>query len=216
MHLSLVGTVHGEVGLASIEQLHAILERSQPEVIFAEIPTSHIVSYRDGSHRTLESVAVARYLVSHHIDLVPVDLDKPEQKFFNDTNDMFRAVSRTSSDFRCLMDRDDNEIRENGFHYLNSDTCIQMWADIYHEALATIEHTGSHRLRDIYDLWIKTNERREREWIKNISHYLDRNTLARGMFLVGTAHRESLIDMALEGGGMGLNRIEWDLDSFLK
>lgn len=215
MRVSLVGTVHAERGLASVGELQAILERSQPDVIFAEIPASEVGHYRDGSHGTLESITVARYLASHHVNVEPVDLAKPEQKFFDDAKDMFGAVERTSRDYCRLIDRHSVEMRAGGFPYLNSDRCIQAWADIHREILATIEWTGDRRLRKIYDLWCHTNERRDREMLQNIVLYSARNAAVRGVFLVGTAHRKSFIDMVFPGSGTGLPRIEWDLGDFL-
>ncbi len=215
MRVSLVGTVHSESGQASVGALQDILERSEPEVIFAEIPASHADRYKDGSHGTLESIATARFLESHQVDIVPVDLAKPEQKFFNDAEDMFRAVNRTSSDYRRLVDRNSAEVQSGGFPYPNSGRCIQAWADIYREVLATIDWTDDRRLREICDLWSRTNESRDREMMQNIELYSARNGVARGVFLVGAAHRGSIIGKALAGNGAGLPRIEWDLGDFL-
>ena len=36
--VALVRTVHDEVGQANVLELHAILERIQPEVVFLEVP----------------------------------------------------------------------------------------------------------------------------------------------------------------------------------
>lgn len=215
MRVSLVGTVHAESGLATVGELQAILERSQPDVIFAEIPASHVDRYKDGSHGNLESVTVARYLASHPVNVEPVDLAEPKQKFFDDAKEMFRKVERTSRDYCRLIDRHSDEMRAGGFPYLNSDRCIQAWADIHREVLSTIEWTGAPRLREIYDLWSETNERRDQEMMKNIVLYSARNTVARGVFLVGAAHRKSIIDKALAGSGAGLPRIELDLGGFL-
>ena len=211
MRVSLVGTVHAESGLANVGALQAILERSQPDVLFAEIPASHVDRYKDGSHGSLESITVARYLASHHVDVEPVDLAKPEQKFFDDTKDMFRAVERTSPEYCRLIDRHGVETRTGGFPYLNSDRCIQAWADIHRELMATIEWTGDSRLRELYDLWSHTNERRDREMMRNIALYSARTAVARGVFLVGAAHRKSIIDKASAVSGTGLPPIEWDL-----
>jgi hypothetical protein len=216
MRISLVGTVHASSDLASIGELQAILDRVRPKVIFAEIPVTHVGRYRDGSHGTLESTVVARYLASHQADVEPVDLAKPEQKFFDDAEDMFRAVSRTNPDYRRLIDRNSAEIQAGGFHYLNSDECVQAWADIYREVLATIEWIGDHRLRQIYELWKDTNERRDQEMMRHIVLYSGRNAMARGVFLVGAAHRKSIIDKAFAGSGTGAPRIEWDLSEFLE
>ena len=216
MRVSLVGTVHAESGQASIGELQAILERAQPGVIFAEIPAGDVGRYKDGSHGNLESTAVARYHPGHHVDLVPVDLAKPEQKFFEDAKEMFAAVERTSPDYRRMVDRLSDDTRAGGFPYLNSDRCIQSWADVYREMLATIEWIGDSRLRETYDLWNHTNELRDREMMKNIKIYCARNPVARGVFLVGAAHRKSIIEKGFAGDGTGLPRIEWDLGGFLE
>jgi hypothetical protein len=74
MRVSLVGTVHAATGRVSAEELQAILARSQPDVIFAEISAAEVDHYKDGSHGTLESITVARHVASHRVDVEPVDL----------------------------------------------------------------------------------------------------------------------------------------------
>ena len=153
MRISLIGTTHAERGLANTGELLAILERCKPEVIFAEIPATHAERYANASHATLESIAVARYLASNQAEVVPVDLAEPEEKFFDDSKEMFTAVERRSPKYRSLVDRNTDEVRAGGFRYLNSDQCMQAWEDIYREVLETIEWIGDRRLREIYDLW---------------------------------------------------------------
>ena len=215
MRISLVGTVHEESGLVTVGALEEILERARPEVIFAEIPSTHGDRYKDGSHATLESVAVARYLATRHVDVVPVDLGKPEQTFFEDTKDMIRSIERTSADFRRLMDAHSAATRSGGFPYLNSERCMQAWTDIYREELATIEWIDNPRLRGIYDRWSHTIELRDIEMLKNISTYSGRASVQRAAFLVGAAHRGSLIEKAAAVARTSSTRIDWDLDSFL-
>jgi len=128
---------------------------------------------------------------------------------------MFRAVERTSPDYRRLMNTNTADTHTGGFPYLNSDRCIQSWTDIYREALATIEWIGDPRLREIYEMWNHTNERRDGEMMKNLTMYCARHDVARGVFLVGAAHRKAMIDRAFAGDGAGSTRIEWDLGGFL-
>ncbi len=216
MPVALIGTVHGESGLATVAELHAILERLDPEVIFAEIPVAEIDRYKDGSFGNLESAAVGRYQANRQVEVEPVDIDEPKQKFFDDTKDMFRAVERTSPEYRRLIDLHSAETREGGFRYLNSDRCIQLWENINRELLSTIDWIGDKRNRERYDLWYDTNEHRDREMMKNIALYLGRKPVTRALLLVGSAHRKSLIEKALSGGESGLPRFEWDLDGFLR
>lgn len=198
--------------MATVGELQAILERCKPEVIFAEIPATHAERYANATHATLESIAVARYLSNNQAEVVPVDLAEPEEKFFEDSKEMFTVVERRSPKYRRLVDNNTDAVRAWGFHYLNSDRCGEAWEAIYREVLETIEWIGDRRLREIYDAWSQVNENRDQEMMRNIGLYSARSALARGAFLVGAAHRNSIIDKSRVDG---LSSIEWDLGSFL-
>src|SRR5262245_9057130 len=208
MRISLVGTIHEESGLANIVELLGILERLQPDVIFAEIPSAYIDEYLNGARGDLESPAVGRYRESHRCVVVPVDLDRPEETFFSDAKHLFDTIERTSGDYRRMMDRYSLDTRAEGFPYLNSGRCIQAWVDIYGEVQATIDWIREPRLQVIYDLWNHTNELRDRAMLKRIEDYCVSGVLANGVFLVGAAHRKSIIDKARAGPGSP--GIEWD------
>lgn len=213
MRLSLIGTVHAESGLANAVELLAILERLAPNVIFAETPSANLDQYSDGSHGSLESIVVARYRESHHVTVIPVDLPKPEDAFFRDAQEMFDKVERTSAAYRRMVDSNSFNTRTEGFPYLNSDRCIRAWTDIYGEVLDTIDWIGDPRLREIYNVWDRQNELRETEMVKNIADYAGRSGLVHGAFLVGVAHRKSIMDKARVSIGTGILRVEWELDA---
>src|SRR5476649_1713233 len=150
MRVSLIGTYHEECDAVTVSALLEILERIQPEVVFAETPRTHIDAWRDGSHGIVESIAVARYADTHSVEVVPVDLPKPEDSFFRDYEEVSRAIERTSPEFRRLMDLNTDRSCRGGFSYLNSNECIQTWTDIHREELETIEYIRNARLTDIY------------------------------------------------------------------
>ncbi len=215
MRVSLIGTDHEERGAVTVAALLAILQRVQPDVIFAETPRTNIDAWRDGSHGTLESVAAARYAAGRFAEVIPVDLPKPEESFFRDYEEMIRAIERTSPEFGRLMGLNTDRMLRDGFVYLNSDQCIQAWTDIDREALDTVEYTRSPRLRAIHDQVSDTMERRDREMLRNIRAYCAHTERTRGAFLVGAAHRRSLIEKALVANESASDRIEWDLSEFL-
>jgi hypothetical protein len=200
MRVSVVGTVHEESGLANVVQLQEILRRLQPDVIFAEIPAAHLDGYLDGSHGTLESIAVRGYRESRQVTVVPVDLERPEDEFFSKARLLFDAVERTSVDYRRIMDRNSRDTRVGGFPYLNGSRCMQAWANIYDEVLATVDWIGDPRLREIYDLWVHTNELRDNVMVRNAANYCARHEVARGLFLIGASHRKSILDNVQSGG----------------
>ncbi|MCW5662822.1 MAG: hypothetical protein KIT35_03215 [Piscinibacter sp.] len=211
MRISLIGTYHAERGTVTASALLAILERIQPQVVFAEIPRTNIGAWRDGSHGTIESIAVARYSDTHSIDIVAVDSPKPEDSFFQGWEEVSRAIELTSAEFRRLMDLNTDRMSRGGFAYLNSDDCVQAWADIYREELETIEFIGSSRLRDIYTQVRDLNERRELEMLGNIRAYCASTAQTCGAFLVGAAHRKSLIERLRAVSEAAIPHIEWDV-----
>jgi hypothetical protein len=81
--VSVVCTVHEEMGLANVSELRAILERIQPEVIFLKVPPAAFDDYYENcSRQNLESKAVREYRQGPQVDLVPVDLPTPTADFF--------------------------------------------------------------------------------------------------------------------------------------
>jgi hypothetical protein len=174
--------------------LRIILARLKPEVIFAEIPSSHLDRYSDGSHGTLEAKAVARYREDHHVAVIPVDLAEPDEGFFQAAQEMFDKVERTSPDYRRLIDQHSLDTRSGGFPYLNSDRCIQAWVDIRGEISATLDWIGDPRLHEVHSRWQEQNALRDTEMANNIADYADRGGLARATFLCGAAHMKSICE----------------------
>jgi hypothetical protein len=212
MRISLIGTYHAERGAVTISALLAILERIQPEVVFAEIPPTHIGAWRDGSHGTVESLAAARYAETHSIDVVPVDSPEPHDSFLRDWQELSRLFERTSPVYRRLVDLNTDRVCRSGFAYLNSDEGVQAWADIHQEEHETIEYVGSPRLRDMYARVRNWNERRDQEMLRRIHTYCAATAQRRGAFLVGAAHRKSLLEKIRDTDDVSASCIEWDLD----
>ncbi|BFG80917.1 hypothetical protein PTKU46_89510 [Paraburkholderia terrae] len=215
MRISLIGTVHAESGRANVAELRTILERLQPDVIFAEIPTANLADYRDGSHGNLESAAVALYRERRPVNVVPVDLNKPSDEFFSKSEEMFKKVERTSPKYRRLMDQNSLETRDHGFPYLNSDRCARAWAAIYDEVRETVEWIGDDELRQIYALWSETNDRRETGMLENINGYCIRGALSHGVLLLGAGHRRAMVEKVQEQRGVGAPGVSWKLEGSL-
>lgn len=215
MRISLVGTVHAESGRANVVELQAILGRLQPDVIFVEIAPADLAGYLDCSRGGLERIAVVRYRERRPVNIVPVDLNRPNDEFFRNSEEMFNKVERTSRDYRLLVDRHSHDTRVHGFPYLNSDRCAQAWAAIYGEVLATIKWIGDVQLRQIYDLWSETNDRRDMGMLKNIDDYCVRHALPHGVLLVGAAHRKSIVDKVRGQRDARAPGIAWDLEGSL-
>jgi hypothetical protein len=219
MRVSVIGTVHESSGLANAKSLQVILTRLEPSVIFAEIPSTHLDEYLDGSHGTLESIAVRDYRKSYEAAVVAVDLPKPDDAFFADTKWLFDIVERTSYDYRWLIDQHSADTRASGFPYLNSSRCIQAWAEIYHEVQATVDWIDDPRAREIYQQWVRVNNRRASEIMRTIEEYCVANVLGDGVLLIGAAHRGPIADKARTTKRAAAGTIEWvigELDAGLE
>ena len=210
MLISLIGTVHVENGLANVSALKAILDRLRPDVIYAEISTGMLTDYLDGSHGNLESAAVAQYCVSHLVTVVPVDLDKPSEDFFQESMEMFNKVERTSSIYRSLLDRHHLDTRNHGFAYLNSERCEQLWTEIYKETFETLEWISEARLLESYAQWKKVNDDRETAMLEKIISHNIENTPNRSVLLVGAAHKKELADKIKRCQESEASAIHWD------
>lgn len=213
--MSVVGTVHEENGLANVSGLLAILERIQPEVIFLECPPAAFDDYLNSARRTLESTAVSRYRELHRVDLVPVDLPTPEEDFFRSDRDLHDRVRRTGPEYFRLVSRHRQYVSAYGFAYLNSEHCSEFWSQLHEVMLAAIDKLADHRLAERYESWIRTNELRDRGMMKNIEHHCRETSFSSGAFLVGAAHRQSIIDLTRRQPGAGSSSIQWKFAGFL-
>src|SRR5258708_13862925 len=212
--VSLVCTVHEEQGLANVSELHAILARIRPEVIFLEVPRAAFDDYYEIFNReNLESNAVRQYRESHQVELVPVDLPTPEQEFFENLEYLRIRIRETSPEYRQLINWDSANVRKYGFAYLNSEHCSKLWSDVYKEMLSTIRRIGDSRIVEIYESWKETIDLREEEMMKNTQRHCRENTFDKSGFLVAAPHTHAIIDKPRKQSAIDSTRIQWDFPS---
>jgi hypothetical protein len=209
--VSLVGTIHEEIGPANDFELHAILERIRPEVIFLEVPVVALDDYYvTCSQRNLESIAVRRFRQDHQVRLVPVDLPTPTREFFESTESLRMTMRAESPEYRRLMTWDRNCITRYGFAYLNSEYCSKLWSDVYQEMQSTITRLGSAGLVEVFELWKETNDLREKGMMKNIEEHCRSDVFDKGTFLVGASHRQPIIDKSRQPPFVDSASVQWE------
>ena len=214
--IAVVGTVHEEKGLANVPGLLAILERIKPELIFLEIPSAALDDYLTGSRSNLESAAVSRYRAEHVVDLVPVDLPTPEADFFTNNRDLFERIERTSPDYCRLIDWHSQYVRAHGFAYLNSERCSDLFSHLRQATDSAIESLADQRLADLYDLWIRTNTLRDEAMMRNIENHCRQTSFSSAAFLVGAAHRQSILTLSRSEPGAAPSIVLWEFSGFLE
>jgi hypothetical protein len=210
-HVSLICTVHGEIERANVAELHAILARIQPDVIFLEVPAAALDEfYVERSRHNLESLAVTQYGKGRQIKLVPVDLPTPEREFFEDHEHLHNRVLEESFQYRQLLMTNHARMQRYGFAYLNSEYCDKHWLDTYEEMLTVVRRLGDPRLLSIYDRVVRKLEARDVEMMSRILSFCKSNEFEKGAFLVGAEHRCRIVELAKEQLSASPASIQWD------
>lgn len=212
--ISLIGTVHQESGHANVSALVAILERIRPEVIFLELPANEFADEYHPAHGHLEPTAIRHYRANPHVTVEPVDLPRPEDDFFRDHDELVRQIERRNHQFCSLMDIHSQNVRADGFTYLNSADCAKFWSDLHYEILEIIPRLiiDQQRFKKHYREWRQTHESRETAMLENIYAYCELQPVDTGIFLVGAAHRQPIIDKI---GAHSRATIQWDFPESL-
>lgn len=212
MRVTLISTIHGERGAVTVAALVALLDRIVPDVVFAEVPKSHAARYASGSHGNLESRAVAEFRQRHPLVVVPVDRPEPSEEFFRTTRELLELVERRSRDYRNLVDLQSEYTARGGLRYLNSEECAQTTLAISNEVRDTIDWMKAPQLHPVYDMWLQEIELRDQEMMVNIEQYASESEFASGVFLVGAAHRKSIVEKALSDLRATNSRVDWQLE----
>ena len=210
-----VCTIHNTQRAVAAE-LHWLLCRLGPDVVFVEHPVTDVSSFRDGSCRTLESAAVMRYLGSHKAELVPVDVDpktyEPSPELKSSFDEMFRAIAEASSRYRLLDSIHSHEIERGGFAYLNSPIGYVREAELIRETRSTVEASRDHRLTQLYELWVRIHDRREWAMLVGVEDYARENSFKKGVLLVGGAHRLPLIEKLQQRPSDDHSQVTWEFE----
>jgi hypothetical protein len=211
---SLVCTVHDETGRANVEELRAILERIQPDVIFLEVPPADFDDYYENcSRQNLEPMAIIQYRQGHQVKLVPVDLPAPSEDFDNNNQYLFKRIEKVSRAFCLLIDSNSTYVRTEGFTYLNSERSRKLWSDIYDEMVSTIKWMKDPRLIEIYESWKETNNLREKAMMENILQYAEQIPLIGVCFSWAQHIGQAIIDISKEQSAIDSARMQWDFSS---
>lgn len=209
--VSLICTFHEERGRVSVSELHAILERIRPDVIFLEVPSDSVQDkFFIEKLNSLESNAVLRYREGHSVELVSVDLSTPDRFFFRNAEEFFNEIEKSSYEYRRLIDENKKIIMSEGFAYLNGELHCKLQAELDKAILETIEKKSSKWMAEMYAAWRHTMEVRDVEMLANIENYCRNNEFTRAAFLVGAAHRASIIAKSSKQHLSQSTEIKWD------
>ena len=102
--ISIVSTMHSELGQCNVDELVRILDYLSPEVIFEEIRPSDFESrYDNEALHSLEMRAIKKYLKIKPVVQVPVDDYAALDGVGSASNSLFEYASLNSREHRELM-----------------------------------------------------------------------------------------------------------------
>ncbi len=204
-NITLINTKHKECGVCTSNELYKILEFIRPEVIFEEIPPSYFDKYYiTRTKENLESNTVLRYSQNYNIQQIPVDSDDvPSESFFNnDLKYLYERIEGLTNingfNYRNFSDRDNLYIKMYGFLYANSNDAIIIRDEIQNSVEMGLQVINNEKLFQTYQDWLKINENRENTMLQNIYNYSKENQYNQAVFLLGYAHRKSIMQKIKE------------------
>jgi len=201
--ISLVPTAHQEKGLANAGNLYSILKHLKPEVIFLELPSDHYDYYfTTYSLRTLESDSVNMYRKVNPVEIILVDSKAPDASLRDDIDFLFKKIDRNSDHLENIGRYIHQFTCQYGFPYLNSKKHNEHLSAQKEEEFNIIKNLNDPKLRDQYELWENIHKQRENEMLNNIKEYSGKHSFNRAVFLVGSAHSQSIIEKAKKNDGL--------------
>ncbi|MBD3615369.1 MAG: hypothetical protein HUJ22_02265 [Gracilimonas sp.] len=189
-NITLISTVHKEIGKCNADELCEIIERISPEVIFLEALEKTYSDYEESLfssfgifHKKLEISAIQKYGFNTSFKYIPV-LD-------NGLSDSFEKkynIVCEKKELQILIDNFDSLAAEHGFKFLNSVESIKL-----HDEMRMLEERllSESEINKVANEDIDTYEN---SMIRNIYSYCKTSKFNTAIFMCGVAHRKSIIE----------------------
>lgn len=227
-NITLIGTIHSENGLCNAGELHKILEEINPEVIFDELPSDAFdMYYSDSSdiyyinsillnrypqELPLEVKCLKKYKQTHNIKIIPVDIDVRQNLSKCHGEIMFMTQTFFKyEEYRTLNNGKETSIKQEGFHYLNSDSFLDFLEKKEVMEKNTMESEIQRgRLLDVYKLFhTEQYDNREKAMLENIYNYSKEDQYNQGVFLIGAEHKKSIMQKITEYEKLSEIKLNW-------
>jgi hypothetical protein len=191
MHnVTIISTVHKEMGKCNAEELCEIIVKINPEVIFLEALDNTYSTYEqfvfsqfEVYHKKLEIKAIQKYSSNRSFQYIPIlDNELP------DSFDTKYNVIGENIEFQKLFNNFNYLASVRGFQFLNSNESIRLQEEMRMLEIRLLKDSESNNIvsEDI--------DAYEKSMIRNIYSYCRNNQFNSAIFMCGIAHRKSIID----------------------
>jgi hypothetical protein len=192
--ITLISTIHKEIGKCNSEELSKIIESLNPDIIFLEANENSYSKYHDillsqfGVYQErLEIKALQIYRQNHTFKYVPV-LDT-ELSYEFDTK---LEVLSNNKEYRSLWDNYLSLEAEYGFQYINSKKQITYLQQIKELEKGILGNNDlHHKVNENIDAY-------EFSMLRNIYLFCKDNSFETAIFMCGAAHRKTIIQKIKE------------------
>lgn len=201
MHnIHLVCTFHSETGKCNVDELYKIIEQIKPNVIFEELtPNLYDILYIKnmlGELAPPEVKCIRKYKQQHNIENIPVDIEV-SSTFSKEINIVF-ALLKKYDIYNEIEIEQKKKIEQGGFDFLNSyeySDLVEKQRSIERNKLVEINNWHLNR---IYKTFYGDMDYRENVMLNYIYTYSKENNYEQAVFLIGSAHRSSIIRKVAE------------------
>ena len=212
MHnITLISTEHVASGKCNPDELHKIIEPINPEVIFEELANGDFCKYYSdlqNSFKPLEVQCIKKYL--QNTKHIPVDIEPNQCLSFREWDYMFDTFKKY--DVYKKIENEHCALRDKeGFAYLNGKRCLELFdkMKITEKQLIAFSGINKNELLRIYELFHKEHDNREDAMLLNIYKYSKENQYNQAVFLIGYAHRKSIIQKIIAYEKMSETKLNW-------
>ena len=199
--ITLVGTLHREHSKCNSDELYKIIESVSPDVIFEELSPDHfdiIYNKTQIPGEPPEVKSIRRYLINHNIRHIPVDITLNPLLLTNDIENMFGAFKRYNV-YKKLEEEQIEMTAKEGFAFLNSKRNFELSEEKKITERNLIEFMpNKNQILVLWNLFYEEQDKRENEWLQNISDYSKENCYEKAIFTVGAGHRKSIMQKIQE------------------
>lgn len=214
-NITLISTNHTESGKCNADELYKIIESTNPEIIFEELPNKSFNDYYNGNHSSvpLEVKCIKKYLQNHCIEHIPVD-DIADPNRHPLERLMFEKFER-DTEYKKLKYEHNLLKMQKGFDYLNSHKCMDMvekWI-VVEKRIVGFFKKHNNTFLNTYKLFYEDVNNRENAMLQNIYNYSRSNRYNQAVFLIGAGHRKSIMQKIAEYEKLSEIKLNWKMYS---
>ncbi len=200
MHnITLICTCHSEIGQCNADELYKIIEQIKPCVIFEEVtPKLYDILYNKNLLSDLvplEIMCIKNYKQQYGIKNIPVDIEVAST-LSNSVNRML-ALFGNYDILKEIEIEQKKKIKLGGFDFLNSLEYSELVKKQRNIEENIVVEQNDKQLKRIYKSFYEDQDLRESYMLENIYTYSNENNYENAVFLIGAAHRSSIVSKIL-------------------